>query len=399
MSEADRRGRKTATDAARRASRRSKLGPDPRCHQCGVADPALLMLEEHHVAGRANDATLTVTNCRNCHAENTERLRVGGVSMEPPADEFERGGDHRRRWSTTDRCWTQLGWMRGVVEGTDAGCRGRLPRMAARGEVTSVRSRPGEGAVTVEAAGDGAGSDLTFVLGVVRGWTEPTSQPGKSLSTTASENPAVAGLRRGPFEWPTPDILILDAETRVDASQRLSFGTAMHARMEDDGSLTRLGEYLFVGDDLADRDPDGFLLLRRYCRNYTARTARSCRDADPVLRFMTRADFVGQVLWNLLWKSQATLVTFNQPFDLSRLAVAAGAGRGFQYGAFSLQLWDNQVWRPKVQVKHLSPGKSAVSLGSPKVLTRTPLRMLVGVCPDAGANAVTFLHHRHGSPQ
>lgn len=90
MSEADRRGRKTATDAARRASRRSKLGPDPRCDQCGVADPALLMLEEHHVAGRANDAALTVTNCRNCHAENTERLRVGGVSMEPPADEFER---------------------------------------------------------------------------------------------------------------------------------------------------------------------------------------------------------------------------------------------------------------------------------------------------------------------
>ena len=38
-------------------------------------------LEEHYLVGRANDATLTLALCFNCHALATEGLLQAGVSM------------------------------------------------------------------------------------------------------------------------------------------------------------------------------------------------------------------------------------------------------------------------------------------------------------------------------
>ena len=76
--------------AVRQAKRARRIGTDAACVLCGYCTPESLLrvdrtlLERHHVAGRANDADLTVVVCRNCHGELTEQCRDAGVSMEVP---------------------------------------------------------------------------------------------------------------------------------------------------------------------------------------------------------------------------------------------------------------------------------------------------------------------------
>lgn len=77
--------------AARQAQRERRFGTDAACVRCGIATPETLVplkrrfLEDHHACGRANDGTLTVPVCRNCHAILTERQQAAGVTFEMPA--------------------------------------------------------------------------------------------------------------------------------------------------------------------------------------------------------------------------------------------------------------------------------------------------------------------------
>jgi hypothetical protein len=70
---------------ARRARQRRRLGPDAACILCGVPDPEQLttmrrtLLEEHHLAGRANDEQATVVVCLNHHAVLSNGQRDAGV--------------------------------------------------------------------------------------------------------------------------------------------------------------------------------------------------------------------------------------------------------------------------------------------------------------------------------
>lgn len=76
--------------AARQAARDRRLGPEAACMRCGIANRGTLLpvsrtlLEAHHVFERANDETLTVPLCRNCHAILTEGQRSAGLDFEAP---------------------------------------------------------------------------------------------------------------------------------------------------------------------------------------------------------------------------------------------------------------------------------------------------------------------------
>ena len=90
---------------ARRRRQVARLGPNPCCLLCGQRDLDTLrpvhasLLEDHHLAGRANDPNATAILCRNCHAKATAgMLRVGmqlarddGRSVPEKAAEFLRG--------------------------------------------------------------------------------------------------------------------------------------------------------------------------------------------------------------------------------------------------------------------------------------------------------------------
>ncbi len=76
--------------AARHARRHRRFDPDAACIRCGTTTPETLapvrrrFLEDHHVCGRANDDSLTVPVCRNCHAILTEGQQAAGVVFHAP---------------------------------------------------------------------------------------------------------------------------------------------------------------------------------------------------------------------------------------------------------------------------------------------------------------------------
>lgn len=85
-----------AKNMARAARRERRLGPDAACIICGTKTPEALtlvkrmMLEAHHVAGRAHDDALTVPVCLNCHRVLTEGQNAAGVDFAPQGTKLER---------------------------------------------------------------------------------------------------------------------------------------------------------------------------------------------------------------------------------------------------------------------------------------------------------------------
>ncbi len=74
----------------RRARREQRFGPNAACVRCGITTLETLVplkrrfLEDHHVCGHANDESLTVPVCRNCHAILTEGQQAAGVTFTAP---------------------------------------------------------------------------------------------------------------------------------------------------------------------------------------------------------------------------------------------------------------------------------------------------------------------------
>ncbi len=114
----------------RAARRQRRIGPDEKCLLCVYANPVALsrvnrtLLDEHHVSGIANSEDLTVVLCRNCHAEVTEDLRQGGVSMKPPTTIIDRAIQLLKGLQTF---WPKVNsaigdvvlWLEGFAKGLD----------------------------------------------------------------------------------------------------------------------------------------------------------------------------------------------------------------------------------------------------------------------------------------
>ena len=114
----------------RAARRQRRIGPDEKCLLCGYANPVVLLrvnrtvLDAHHVSGIANSEDLTVVLCRNCHAEVTEDLRQGGVSMKPPTTIIDRAiqllKGLRTFWPRVDSAIGDVVlWLEGFAKGLD----------------------------------------------------------------------------------------------------------------------------------------------------------------------------------------------------------------------------------------------------------------------------------------
>lgn len=72
---------------SRRRRQAARFGRNPACLLCDERDPDWLrlvnktLLEEHHLAGQANDAKATVILCRNCHAKLTAGMLRAGMQL------------------------------------------------------------------------------------------------------------------------------------------------------------------------------------------------------------------------------------------------------------------------------------------------------------------------------
>ncbi|WP_147417676.1 hypothetical protein [Sphingomonas cavernae] len=131
----------------------------------------------------------------------------------------------------------------------------------------------------------------------------------------------------------SPWTLIFDTETTTDAGQSLRFGTY---QVRNAGELHEAGIFF---------EPDGV----------TANELEALRqhaDANG-LRLRTREEFNDEIFFGIGYQFRATIIGFNLPFDISRIAIAHGSARTEMRGGFSFTLSQQKIY-PHVQVKHLS---------------------------------------------
>ncbi|MFN0303063.1 MAG: hypothetical protein ACKVQU_22215 [Burkholderiales bacterium] len=150
--------------------------------------------------------------------------------------------------------------------------------------------------------------------------------------------PPSAGIEAS--EW----TLVLDCETTIDAAQRLKLGFFQVRR---GAVLEREGAFC---------DPNALTkaeqaLLRTFTREHG-------------IELLTVAQFRTDVLLKYGYRRHATIVGFNFPFDISRIAVGHGSARGEMRGGFSFDLTGKDV-DPRVRVKHLSPRAALTDFGIP----------------------------------
>ena len=144
----------------------------------------------------------------------------------------------------------------------------------------------------------------------------------------------------GPSGW----TLILDTETTTDPGQALRFGTYQ----------VRKGSVLH---DL------GIFYEPRILLSRDLKTIKAYAKAHD-LKLITRDEFVDEVFYPIGYDLRATIVGFNLPFDLSRIAIGSASARGDMRGGFSCRL-TNDKRRPAIQIRHLSQKASLIRFAAP----------------------------------
>jgi len=194
----------------------------------------------------------------------------------------------------------------------------------------------------------------------VRGWAVPLTTAPVSEPDAATKIPAWSPRRRAiPADRCS---LVFDTETTIDSTQRLLYGVWRLYIDEGHPGSTCAQEGVFYADDLPERDPVGFALLQAVVATERANTAAGY---SKKLRLLSRSEFVEQLLWRYGHQNQATIVGFNLPFDLSRIALAATPARGRNRGGISLKLWEHDggenQFRPRVVVRSIDRYRSLIS--------------------------------------
>lgn len=97
----------------------------------------------------------------------------------------------------------------------------------------------------------------------------------------------------------------------------------------------------------------------------------------------TRDEFVDKVFYGIAYDLRASIVGFNLPFDLSRLAIRGPARGKTMKGGFTFQ-FSTDPWKPRVQVRHLNAraslmqfalqAKQRTSRGARRRRIKTPAR-------------------------
>ena len=145
--------------------------------------------------------------------------------------------------------------------------------------------------------------------------------------------------------------LVFDNETTADASQALRFGTY---QLRKSGELTQAG--LFY-------DPEGVTEAELHLLQEQA--------ASLGQELRTRAEFVDEVFFRRAYQLRATIIGFNLPFDISRLAISHETARKgvdktqeAMRGGFTFKLSEQKIF-PNIRVKHLSRRAALISFAAP----------------------------------
>lgn len=201
--------------------------------------------------------------------------------------------------------------------------------------------------------GAGSMTGPSYLELAVRAHTVPTQRKTRDKATPKSMR------RKDPR---SKKVLVFDCETRTDATQKLTFGWY---RVYDRGTL--IDEGIFCADDLPESDRE---TLRAYCCSHRE---GDFPQGEPI-RLLTRTQFLKQVFFRVGFEAKGTIVGFNIPFDISRLAVGWGKARtDFIKGGFSFALLEfrdkqghiqqNPLW-PRVAIRTIDSKRSMIEFTS-----------------------------------
>ena len=145
-------------------------------------------------------------------------------------------------------------------------------------------------------------------------------------------------------EAPPTYQLIFDCETTTDAAQALRFGVF---QVREHGELIKEGVFY----DRETMPPHEVELLQRFAKTHD-------------LQFGDVATFREKMFLRIGYQGGASIIGFNLPFDIARIAVRSSAARGNMRGGFSFEL-DQDPTIPNARVKHLSARAALIDFAKP----------------------------------
>jgi hypothetical protein len=217
----------------------------------------------------------------------------------------------------------------------------------------------------------------TYLPVAVRAFTEGADDTrAVDDPESQSDDTTTTGQHAELPEW----ILVFDAETTVDATQRLNFGAWRFVQTTwptyGEPTMRCVEEGLFYADDLPNRCPRGFRTLETYATRRPPDVNRDEWDAAWQLRFVSAREFVEEVLYPVAHRGRFWIVGLNLPFDLSRLATAVSTSTDYLAGGFSLVLIDYETdgvrqenqWRARLAIKSLDSKRQLIGFKRPAEL-------------------------------
>ncbi len=185
------------------------------------------------------------------------------------------------------------------------------------------------------------------------GVPKPEPRPIYLRAYAEPKKAAKAGKGGGRDAEPSHWTVIFDCETTADREQRMRFGSY---QVRAHGVLKEKG--LFYEPTAVDEEE-----LRELQTN-----------RPPGLKLRTLRSFVEEVFFDIGYMTDAVIVGFNLPFDISRLAMGHESARLVRrtdktadrsmVGGFTFKLSD-MPGRPNVRVKHLSRRAAFINFAAP----------------------------------
>jgi hypothetical protein len=150
--------------------------------------------------------------------------------------------------------------------------------------------------------------------------------------------------------------LVFDTETTTDERQALNFGFYRFGRHDGNGTYVCIEEGLFYADELPLTDIEAMSVLKQYIASNRAETPEGY---SAKLKLRSRSEFIERVFWRAILDAKALVVSFNLPFDLTRIAVDCCPARGRNEGWSLVVSRDND---PKTGVLRHNPFRPRIKL-------------------------------------
>ena len=153
-----------------------------------------------------------------------------------------------------------------------------------------------------------------------------------------------AALSRGAVPISSSWTLVFDTETTTDAGQAFRIGTY---QVRENGVLHEAGIFYEPGR-LKGRE---------------IKTLKCFANANGQT-LITHEEFVDRVFYRYGYELRGTVIGFNLPFDIARIAIGHAPARGAMRGGFSFRLSSDKR-KPAVQILHLSQKASLIRFAAP----------------------------------